>query len=207
MAFLDDDEVADPQWLAALLVEMRRGFGDVVFGPVQARYGEDAPAWARRADLHSVRPVIRAGGRIETGYSGNVLIRREVIGRIRFEIALGRSGGEDTHFFTALRAAGARLTYCPAAIAYENVTAARAQLRWLLKRAFRSGQVHGRSLGERSGARSRHVAVAAAKALYFFLAAALRVGSASGWRRFLVRAALHAGVVAKLLGVRELQLY
>lgn len=207
VAFLDDDEVADPNWLANLLAALQGGEGDVIFGPVQARYGTDLPAWVRRADLHSIRPVIRAGGRIETGYTSNVIMRRSVIGQHRFDPALGRSGGEDTQFFAVLHAMGARLRFAPSAIVYEDVPATRARLRWLLTRAFRSGQVHGRIQAARTTRIVAPAALAAAKGLYCAVGAALRLASPTGWRRYLVRATLHAGVVARLLGARELQLY
>lgn len=207
VAFIDDDESADPHWLASLLTGLGTGDTDVIFGPVRARYRDDAPGWARAADLHSIRPVIRAGGRIETGYTSNVLMRREVVGALRFDPALGRSGGEDTQFFAALHAAGATLAYRPSAVVYEDVAATRACLGWLLSRAFRSGQVHGRILAARTTGMTWSVMLAASKALYCVAGAGLRLGSAAGWRRYLVRAALHAGVVARLLGLRELQLY
>ena len=60
VAFIDDDEVATPGWLAGLLECHARTGATIVFGPVQAIYGE-RPAWLRKADLHSIRPVFRAG--------------------------------------------------------------------------------------------------------------------------------------------------
>jgi len=207
MAFLDDDEDAEPDWLAQLLAAQQRGGADVVFGPMLARYGADAPAWAPAADLHSIRPVFRAQGRIETGYTSNVLIRRAAVGDCRFDPCLGRSGGEDTVFFAALYAAGCRLGYAPAAVVHEDVPNQRLRLRWVLTRAFRSGQVHGRVLHARTGRRLRPAAVATAKALYCLGSSLSRLASPPGWRRYLARAALHVGVAARLLGVRELRLY
>lgn len=207
IAFLDDDEVADPSWLADLLAALQSSEGDIVFGLVKARYGTSLPGWVRRADLHSTHPVIGADGRIETGYTGNVMMRQAVIGPHRFDPVLGRSGGEDTQFFATLCAMGVRLDYAPSALVYEDVSAARARLRWLLMRAFRAGQVHGRIQAARTARTMAPAAVAASKALYCAVGAAVRLASPVGWRRYLVRATLHAGVVARLLGIRELRLY
>lgn len=208
LAFLDDDEEAAPDWLALLLAEQAQSSADAVFGPVQARYAADAPCWAAQADLHSIRPVLRGRTRrIETGYTSNVLLRMGAVGRLRFERALGRSGGEDTAFFAALHAAGGRLGYAPGAVVHEDVPPQRLRLRWVLSRAFRSGQVHGRVLQARSGRVLRPAALAGAKAAYCLAGSVLRLASPPGWRRYLARAALHAGVVARLLGLRELQLY
>ena len=44
-AFIDDDEIATPGWLAALLAEAERGGWDAVLGPVKAVYGAGAPDW------------------------------------------------------------------------------------------------------------------------------------------------------------------
>ena len=207
LAFIDDDEVAEPTWLAELLAGIENGAGDIVFGPARARYADTAPAWARAVDLHSIRPVVRVGGCIETGYTSNVMMRRSAIAGVRFDPALGRSGGEDTVFFASLHRAGVSLGYCPRAIVHEDVPSARLRLRWLLSRAFRSGQAHGRILTDRSARPALYVPLAAAKAVYCVAGAALHMASAGGWRRYLTRAALHMGVVARLLGVRELQLY
>ncbi len=72
LAFVDDDERPSPVWLRELIAEAERGDWDAVLGPVQAVYPERSPSWLRICDLHSARPVwVR--GRIETGYTGNVL--------------------------------------------------------------------------------------------------------------------------------------
>jgi succinoglycan biosynthesis protein ExoM len=207
IAFIDDDETADPAWLQRLVAAARESGADVVFGPVRALYGEDAPEWARAADLHSIRPTMLPRGRIATGYSCNVLIRREVLGGLRFDPALGRSGGEDTWFFHRLAAAGARLTFCPDAWTYEPVPRGRARMAWLLRRSFRSGQTHARILLDRGQGRGRALALSGAKLLACAAGAAASLASAPGWRRWAVRGALHAGVMARLLGRRDLEIY
>ena len=183
---------------------------DAVFGPVAALYGPQAPAWLRQADLHSTRPAIRADGRIDTGYTCNVLLRRSAVGAHRFDPALGRSGGEDSDFFHRLHRGGAELRFCPEGWVFEQVPEQRARLGWLVRRAFRSGQSHARTLAGRSGTtfgKSCIVAAAMAKAIYCFLSAGARAGSPPGWRRCFVRGALHVGVAARLLGKRDIQLY
>jgi succinoglycan biosynthesis protein ExoM len=207
IAFIDDDETADPAWLLRLVAAAQATGADVVFGPVRALYGADAPAWARAADLHSIRPTLLPQGRIATGYSCNVLIRREVLGGLRFDPALGRSGGEDTWFFHRLAAGGARLAFCPDAWTYEPVARGRARLAWLLRRSFRSGQTHARILLDCGQGRGRALALAGAKLLACAAGAAASLASAPGWRRWAVRGALHAGVMARLLGRRDLEIY
>lgn len=61
VAFIDDDEVAAPDWLAALYRSATQGGFDAVFGPAIARYDEAAPNWIRAHDYHSNRPLRRGG--------------------------------------------------------------------------------------------------------------------------------------------------
>ena len=49
VAFIDDDEVASPEWLAALVGTLEISNADVVLGPVQAVYRQTVPAGYARA--------------------------------------------------------------------------------------------------------------------------------------------------------------
>jgi succinoglycan biosynthesis protein ExoM len=100
LAFIDDDEIATPEWLHALVTKLVNDKADIVLGPVQANYSSECPVWIRRGDFHSARPVTFRN-EIRTGYSGNVLIQRtkKSLQSLRFREDLGRSGGEDTVFF------------------------------------------------------------------------------------------------------------
>jgi len=210
LAFIDDDETAGPSWLAALLAEAERGGWDAVLGPVDAVYDAQAPGWIAAADFHSTRPV-RQGGAILKGYAGNVLLRRatvEALG-LAFDPALGRLGGEDDDFFYRLTDGGGRIGYAADALAYEPVPPQRASLRWLLQRSFRTGQTHAVRLSGRNPgpARCLQVALAAAKGCVCLAGAGVHALSRSRRARWLVRGALHAGVAARLAGLRTLQLY
>lgn len=211
LLFLDDDELAEPGWLDAMEREARAGRYDVVLGPVDAVYSDSAPDWMRRGAFHSARPVVR-GGRIDTGYSGNALIRLDPVRRhaIRFDPALGRSGGEDLDFFYRLCDAGARIGFVEAARVLEPVPDGRANLRWLLTRTFRAGQSHGARLTRvkpTPGQRALQALIAAAKAAACAAAAVLTLPRATLRNRFITRGALHLGVMARLAGFREIQLY
>src|SRR4051812_43886629 len=107
IAFLDDDELVRPDWLDSLLKEAASGGWDAVLGPVQAVYPDSAPGWMKSGGFHSTAPV-RVRGQILTGYTGNVLIRRQTIGAVnlRFKPEFGRTGGEDLDFFYRLSDAG-----------------------------------------------------------------------------------------------------
>ena len=191
--------------------EARAGRFDVVLGPVDAVYSDVAPDWMRRGDFHSTRPVVREG-RIDTGYSGNALIRLDLVRRhaIRFDPALGRSGGEDLDFFYRLGDAGGRIGFCEQARALEPVPDGRASLRWLIIRTFRAGQSHGARLARvkpNPVQRAVQATIAAAKAAACASAALVNLPRATVRNRFITRGALHLGVVARVAGFREIRLY
>ncbi|MFK0274978.1 glycosyltransferase [Ensifer sp. NPDC090286] len=210
LAFVDDDETVSRTWLVQLLDTAQTTGADVVLGPVRAEYTLSAPNWMRRGDFHSTRPVW-VDGEIRTGYTCNVLIdlTRPVVFNRRFNLALGQTGGEDTEFFRHMHADGGRLAYAPDALVFEPVPEKRARLAWLAKRRFRSGQTHGRLLGEpgQAGSRVAEIVRATAKSGYCAVASLLLLGSPVARSRYALRAIMHAGVVSGLIGVRELQQY
>lgn len=146
VAFLDDDEVAAPDWIATLLTHARQSQSDVVFGPAVARYPADAPVWITANDFHSNRPATR-GGVVQTGHTCNVLMRfaGTPVEQARFDLSLGQSGGEDTNFFFRLHARGLRLAICADALVHETVAPHRMRLRWLIERRFAEGQHYSHS--------------------------------------------------------------
>ncbi|WP_429128561.1 glycosyltransferase [Ensifer sp. 4252] len=210
LAFVDDDETVARDWLVRLLETATATRVEAVLGPVRAEYDPSAPAWMRRGDFHSTRPVW-VGGEIVTGYTCNVLLDRKspaLAGR-RFNLALGRTGGEDTEFFTHMHKAGGRLAYAPDALVYEIVPEKRASFEWLAKRRFRSGQTHGRLLAQTAAGSGKPVEIvrAAAKSVYCAAACLILLASPVARSRYALRAVMHAGVVSGLFGVRELEQY
>ncbi len=210
LAFIDDDETAGEDWIVRLVETAQATGADAVLGPVKAVYLADAPRWMRRGDFHSTFPVW-VGNEIVTGYTCNVLLRLaspSIAGR-RFNLALGRSGGEDTEFFTQMHRTGGRIAYAPAAWVSEPVAAKRAAFSWLAKRKFRFGQTHGRLLGANGGLSNSvvHLVLASAKSGFCMLAGAFFLFFPVRRNRYALRASLHAGVVSGLLGVREIEQY
>lgn len=211
IAFIDDDATCAPGWLAGLLATARQANADVVLGKVVAVYPGAAPDWVRQADFHSTWPVW-VGGEIRTGYTGNALLRRRAgaaVGR-RFDLALGQTGGEDTDFFGRLHEAGGRIAFAPDALVHETVPLERTTLSWLAKRQFRSGQTHGRRVGERAGepfARAVSVGICGAKVAFCLGVALLSVASIRRRNASLLRGVLHVGALGGLLGLGEIRLY
>ena len=204
LAFVDDDEVVSHQWLAALVKRAEANGATAVLGPVRATYPATAPAWMVTGDFHSTLPVF-VKGTIRTGYTCNVLIRRtEPIERLRFDPALGRSGGEDTDYFYRLTALGGTIDYAPDALVEEPVPADRTTMAWLIRRRLRFGQTHGALL---RASPLRALPMVAAKIVYCGLMTGLTAFSPIKRRRNWLRAVLHFGVAGGILGMRQAQHY
>lgn len=211
LAFIDDDETASPDWLQKLIDRTRETPPvAAIFGPMQAIYDETAPGWLKRGDFHSAA-VVLVDGEIRTGYAGNSLIdlhHPAVRGQL-FDLALGKSGGEDTDFFDRLYRNGGRFDYAADALVRERLTADRQSLRWFLRRRYRSGQTHGRLLARqhRGLGLLTQLGLAGAKAVICLGMCVITLPRPVTWRRWLMRGVLHAGVVARLFGQQEATLY
>ncbi len=210
IAFIDDDEIADPHWVASLWAEAMKTRAAAVLGPVDAVYDDAAPDWMQELDIHSTRPV-EVNGRIPTGYSCNVLIdtHHPATEGLRFDLGLGRSGGEDTDFFSELAVRGGHIVYAPDAQVSERVPKERARFAWLIRRRFRMGQTHGLILTKRNrGVRwAGQAGLALSKTVFCAASVILQIRHASRWRAAVLRGSLHFGAFVALLGRRPIELY
>lgn len=211
LAFIDDDETATPDWIKNLLEQISASGDDAVLGHVQAVYRPDTAAWLHRVRPHDAAPVIQRDGRILTGYAGNVILRLKspaLQGR-RFNPALGVTGGEDDDFFSSMVRDGGTISYAPDAFVFEKVPPARESLRYLMLRKFRSGQTYAMITEPDRRGRLGVIPLtqAAAKTALLLTWAGLNVLSPDRRMRALLRASLHAGVCAHLLGTKTLELY
>jgi succinoglycan biosynthesis protein ExoM len=199
VAFVDDDEIVSSKWLIAMLETFDSAQADIVLGPVQALYPAGCADWLRVGDFHSTRPVY-VGGKIITGYAGNVMMKREcpALQGIRFQEDLGITGGEDTDFFGRAYKAGATIDYAEAALVLEGMSESRATLNWLVRRRWRFGQTHALLLRETGGGGKITAAKAFAKALACFGMMLLTVLYPIRRRYWLLRGTLHLAVAQTL---------
>jgi glycosyltransferase involved in cell wall biosynthesis len=143
IAFLDDDEVAEPGWLAALLEAREETGADAVFGPITGR-APDAEPWLRPSlERFFGREGPERTGLIAEPYGcGNSLMLRSTAlpGAAPFNVAADQAGGEDDALFAALAARGGRFGWAADARVEEFAPAHRATLKYALARAFAYGQ-------------------------------------------------------------------
>jgi len=133
IAFLDDDEVATPEWLYHLYQTLYRQHADIATGPVTP-YFVAAPAWIVRGGFFRM-PKRATGSPIDFVATNNVLFRAQLAHSYKFDSRFDATGGEDTHFFMRLRKDGMRLVWSQEAEVIETVPADRTRVGWMLRRA------------------------------------------------------------------------
>ncbi|MGE0531614.1 MAG: glycosyltransferase family 2 protein [Hyphomonadaceae bacterium] len=199
VAWLDDDEEASPDWLAALIAVRRDTGAQSVFGPVLARANHDT----RNSEFYE-RLYSRDGpandGLCSRAYGiGNSLQPRAMFDEPQpFDARADQRGGEDDALFAAWAEAGATFAWAGGARVIEHLSAERTHLAHGLKRAFAYGQGPC-ELAWAAGnlpALARHMCVGAAQAIVYGAASAVVIaGSTPRALTLLDRAARGAGKV------------
>ena len=140
IAFIDDDEVPAPGWLAELLAVQAAYDADVVRGPVVPWFESEPAAWLTTGGFFD-RPRHATGTELDVAYTHNALLRWRPFRDLRFSPRYARSGGEDAHFFGRIRQRGGRIVWADDAVVREWQPPARQNVRWLLRRQYRIGMM------------------------------------------------------------------
>jgi len=142
VAFIDDDEEADPQWLMNLYAEVVGHGATGGVGPVVPRFHDETPRWCIDGGFFE-RQRCPTGTVLErTGLrTGNALVRRERLMELAgpFDERLALSGGEDTDLFMRLIENGARIIAVDTAVVWEHLAPNRTTVSFLLRRRFLVG--------------------------------------------------------------------
>jgi succinoglycan biosynthesis protein ExoM len=145
VVLIDDDEVPEPKWLDELLFIQRQYMADIVLGKVTPHFIEAPPRWVEEGGYYAAHRH-RNGEAINYAYAGNVLISCPVIASMLdenqtwFDEHLALRGGEDAVFFHQAAARGCKIVWAEEAVVAEWLPASKVNGRWILLRAFRTGQ-------------------------------------------------------------------
>lgn len=148
LVFLDDDEVASPDWLSALLNAMDEVEADAVFGAVVPEF-EAAPEhilefaknlFTRNLSVPNLGSACSHYARLGTGNSAFIVAHCFHTDE-PFSTELSEFGGEDVDFLRRLVRSGRSLVWVPGAIVTEFVPASRLTRQSLWTRRFRQGQL------------------------------------------------------------------
>jgi glycosyltransferase involved in cell wall biosynthesis len=153
VAFVDDDEAPEPDWLANHMACLKRTGADASFGPKYPIFEDGAaPNWDPKGWFFTVdfkmkqdaeiRPLdwsLRGGRGLGTGNS-MLRVATCLAGEATFDENYGRTGGEDTRLFFDLAKKGRRFVWCPSARVIEFNMRERASPDYMLARLRRSAQ-------------------------------------------------------------------
>jgi glycosyltransferase involved in cell wall biosynthesis len=148
VAFIDDDDRPEPDWLLALLDRQAVTGADIVFGTWVL--DPHMPQWAR--DTGIFRSPVKVKNENKGGRYGlpgcastcNVLVSRSALEAVAahgpvFTHAFKNSGGEDKDFFIRAHKLGAVLTSADTSVIHRNQEPLRYTARGLLRRGFKNG--------------------------------------------------------------------
>lgn len=139
IAFIDDDEVAAPDWLEKLAETLEATGADAVFGTVVRVFSADFPVWLRRS--WAFRADSGPNRISALGAVGNCLVTVKALSLRAgpFRPEFGLTGSEDTELFDWLKTRGCRMVFCGEAIVREYVEEGRQRLLWHLSKAYTGG--------------------------------------------------------------------
>ncbi|GEK57715.1 hypothetical protein CHL76_01295 [Marinococcus halophilus] len=208
VVFVDDDETPAPDWLEQLLAARDMYGADVVEGKVVSVFEQKAPEWVTRGGFFDSLQR-RTGDPIRRAATNNLLMRKSIFHRYRFNEALALTGGSDTFLFTELEQEAYTMICSEEAIVYDRIPATRTTRQWVLQRAYRSGNTLALCTGAKANARRAKASRAIvgsgriAQGLFLYVPALFR------WEHERVKALQYvymgAGNLAGLLGVKYLE--
>ena len=134
IAFLDDDEWPEPNWLAELVRVQADTDADAVGGPTLSVFPPNSPESLTSNPYYGADMSITDGAECQLQAAGNFIIKASTISQMEptfFRTEFAHSGGEDLAFFTTLAQNGTRMRWAANAIVHEAVSANRMSREWL----------------------------------------------------------------------------
>jgi len=143
LAFIDDDEFPNGDWLLTLFTAMRKYNAAGVLGPVKARFVTPPPRWILKCKLFE-RPSFETGTILNwpDTRTGNVLLQQYLFEDkdSLFNPKIGH--GEDKDFFRRMMGKGHAFVWCDEAAVYEIEPPERLKRSYFLKRALIRGSYY-----------------------------------------------------------------
>ena len=142
VAFIDDDEYPEPNWLFNMYKTLIDISADGVLGPVLPYYPDGTPRWIVKSKLCEL-PSHRTGKvlRWEETRTGNVLLNSNIFNgnNIPFDPHFGLTGGEDQDFFRRTMSKGRHFVWCNEGVVFEIVSPERCRRSFYLRKYFQMG--------------------------------------------------------------------
>lgn len=138
IAFIDDDETADPYWLDQLLLVQKTYQADIVTGQVLPDFEETPPKWIIRGGFFN-RRRLKTGTQVHFAATHNTLVKYAWTQKLDgpFDMRFNLTGGSDSHFSRRVIQGGGKVVWADEAIVTEYNPPNRVKTSWLLQRSFR----------------------------------------------------------------------
>ncbi len=137
IAFLDDDEWPEPQWLSELIRVQKKHSADVVGGPTRPEFPEHADPALLANPYYGADMALPDESRCQLQAGGNFLMRASVLSPLApefFRPEFAHSGGEDLAFFMQLAQLDHSMYWAANAVVHEPVPESRLHPNWLKHR-------------------------------------------------------------------------
>ncbi|MEP5614126.1 MAG: glycosyltransferase family 2 protein [Cyclobacteriaceae bacterium] len=140
LAFIDDDEVVNENWLKKLIEAKIQFAADVVQGHVEQHFPE-VPHLDLLKKFFPGSFETNTGDQLKDAYTNNVLFDLTLVRQhgLKFNERFNLTGGSDSFFFSQLQEKGARIVFTREAIVTETIPVSRANLDWVRFRFYRNG--------------------------------------------------------------------
>ena len=149
IAFIDDDEVPEHNWLAALWDKVRTGQYDLVGGPVEPFVSDTPRSWFSRqiwfglleqSDTSRKKAMCKSLEGLEHTIfvpTSNWMVRSDFVRQhaLEFDESMGFSGGTDLKFYRELVRIGGRVGWTDAALVKEGLSHGRLTIGYQYRRA------------------------------------------------------------------------
>jgi succinoglycan biosynthesis protein ExoM len=139
LAFLDDDEYAEPLWLVKLWDYYIHAGADVVMGHVKTAYPPHTPDWIIASGMYE-RRCYPTGTQFDWARTNNVLFNFTALVRVQgllFDTSYATTGNSDDDFFRRAHKNGAIIHCVSDAVVHELLADNRMTVSYYLKRRWR----------------------------------------------------------------------
>lgn len=202
IAFIDDDEYPQKDWLSNMHSCLLKYRADAVLGPVLPEFPPGAPLWLKKSGLCE-RNRSTTGSLVNQNLrTGNILLRSNIFEEDSewFDPSTGLTGGEDGKFLRRQLVKGRKFVWCDEAPVFETVPRERWSVLFYLRKMIRIGTLVGEEFRRRR-AYGKIVKATALLVGYLSLVPMTLPASKHIWIRPLSKLSFYIGQILGVIGL------
>jgi succinoglycan biosynthesis protein ExoM len=191
VAWIDDDEFPEPNWLLNFYKTLDQSNSDGALGPVEPVFESTPPSWILKGKFFEKRRCRITGSKLKWNQTStaNALVRRDLFKELTEPFRRQfTSGCEDVDFFKRMMEYGHSFLWCNEAVVHEIIPETRCRRLYLFRRALLRGQNNRHFADVESVVKSL-----IALPLYLMMLPFLFVMGQHFFMRYLIKVGDHAG--------------